>query len=269
MCFLLLFLHIVLQSGIPQCSISSDENPASLEPGTQLTLTVDIAGYYCSVETGFDLTTGAVTEELGTRHNVSVVTDLTITTTFSVDITRLGEVTLDFTCDRSWTVTCNGVQKLLKTPPHCNISSDTDTTALDPGTNLTLTVDIRNYYCSQTAGFQLTTGIITETLLENQTMDNITDTILTQPLSVTADHFGDVTVTFMCDSITRPLVCDGVDKFSVTSSPPDQPPPTTRPPPAEDDTVALAVGLSVGVAVILVIAIVLVVRSRRNKLTLK
>ncbi|XP_046556742.1 uncharacterized protein LOC124265964 [Haliotis rubra] len=206
-------------AGIPQCSISSDEDTDSLEPGTQLTLAVDITGYYCSVETGFDLTTGDVTEELGTRHNVSVVTDITITTNFSVDITRLGDVMLDFTCDRSWTVTCNGVRKLLKTPPHCNISSDTDTTALDPGTNLTLTLDIRNYYCSQTAGFQLTTGIITETLLENHTMDNITDTVLTQFLSVTADHFGDVTVTFMCDSITRPLVCDGVDKLSgVTSS---------------------------------------------------
>ncbi|XP_046343373.1 uncharacterized protein LOC124124271 [Haliotis rufescens] len=159
-------------AGVPQCGISSDEDTDSLEPGAQLTLTVDITGYYCSREAGFDLTTGAVTEELTTKHNVSAVSDVTLNTTFSVDITRFGDVTLDFICDRSWTLTCNGVQKLLKTPPQCNISSDTNTNALEPGTNLTLTADIQNYYCSQQAGFTLTTGVVSNILLENQTMDN-------------------------------------------------------------------------------------------------
>ncbi|XP_048258001.1 mucin-5AC-like isoform X2 [Haliotis rufescens] len=199
---------------IPQCNISSDEDTDSLEPGAQLTLTVNITGYYCSREAGFDLTTGAVTEALTTKHNVSDVSNSTLNTTFNVDITRLGDVSINFICDRSWTLTGNGVQKLLKTPPQCNISSDTDTNALEPGTNLTLTIDIQNYYCSQQAGFYLTTGRINNALLENQTMDNITDAVLAQPLNVTADHFGDVDVIFLCDNITRTLICAGVDKLS-------------------------------------------------------
>ncbi|XP_067678597.1 uncharacterized protein [Haliotis asinina] len=271
-------------AGIPQCNISSDEDTNSLEPGTQLTLTVDIRSYYCSAEAGFDLTTGDVIEELTKRHNVSDETDLTINTTFIVDITRLGDVTMGFTCDRIWSLTCSGVQKLLKSPPYCNISSDTVTTALDPGTNLTLTVDIRSYYCSQQAGFDLTTGIITETLLGNQTMSNVTDVVLTQSLTVTADHFGDVTVTFMCDSVPRHLDCDGVNKLSgatlsttqtstvtvsdvttpglQSSTTPTSPSPVEENPPT-DATLGLAIGLPV-LFILLIILGVIIYRYRRQ-----
>ncbi|XP_048258019.1 uncharacterized protein LOC124127557 [Haliotis rufescens] len=256
---------------VPHCGISSDEDTDSLEPGAQLTLTVDITGYYCSREAGFDLTTGAVTEALTTKHNVSAVSNLTLNTTFSVDITRLGDVSMDFICDRSWTLSCDDVQKLLKSPPQCNISSDMDTNALEPGTNLTLTADIRNYYCSQQAGFTLTTGAVTNILLENQTMDNITDVVLAQPLTVTADHFGDVTVTFMCDSITRPLICAGVERLSDgTTSTSNRPTSTSNRPTATEDTdtptdatLGLAIGLSL-LAVLLIIAVVLIVRYRHR-----
>ncbi|XP_067678559.1 uncharacterized protein [Haliotis asinina] len=265
------------------CSISSDKDTNSLEPGTQLTLTVDTTGYYCSVEAGFDLTTGHVTTELG-RYNVSDVSDLTINTNFSVDIPRFGDVTIDFICDRNWTVRCNGVQRLLKSPPHCNITSDTDTSTLDPGTNITLTVDLRNYYCSQQAGFTLTTGVITETLLGNQTMDNVTDIVLPHSLNVTSDHFGDVTVTFTCDSVPRPLDCDGVDKLSgatpsttetsavtvsnvttpglESSTTPTSPSPVEENPPT-DATLGLAIGLPV-LFILLIILGVIIYRYRRQ-----
>ncbi|XP_048257817.1 uncharacterized protein LOC124126710 [Haliotis rufescens] len=199
---------------IPQCNISSDEDTDSLEPGAQLTLTVDITGYYCSREAGFDLTTGAVTEALTTKHNVSDVSDLTLNTSFKVDITRLGDVSINLMCDGSWPLQCEGVQDLLKSPPQCNISSDMDTNALEPGTNLTLTADIHNYYCSQQAGFTLTTAAITNILLQNQTMDNISYSALISSLIVTADRFGDVSVNFMCGNNTETLTCGGIVKLS-------------------------------------------------------
>ncbi|XP_046553086.1 uncharacterized protein LOC124262625 [Haliotis rubra] len=199
---------------IPQCSISSDEDTDSLEPGTQLTLTVDITGYYCSVETGFDLTTSDVTEELGIRHNVSVVTDLTINTTFSVDITRLGDVTLDFTCDGRRPLTCGGVKRLQKSPPQCTITSDKYTASLEPGTNLTLVVDIKSFYCPQQARVLLTTGTITQTLPQNQTMDDIVDVSLQSYFPVTTDRFGDVGVSLVCGNITTMITCDGVNRLS-------------------------------------------------------
>ncbi|XP_048258014.1 uncharacterized protein LOC124127560 isoform X3 [Haliotis rufescens] len=272
----------LIVAGVPQCGISSDEDTDSLEPGAQLTLTVDITRDYCSREAGFDLTTGAVTEALTTKHNVSGVSNSTLNTTFNVDFTRLGDVSINFMCDRSWTLTCNGVQNLLKTLPQCNISNDRDTNVLEPGTNLTLTVDIHNYYCSRQAGFYLTTGLITNTLLEKQTMGNITDAVLAQPLNVTADHFGDVDVTFLCDNITRPLLCGGVDKLrdvtttSVDTStvPTEKPSTSKRPTPTPsrptatedtdtptDATLGLAIGLSL-LAVLLILAVVLIVRYR-------
>ncbi|XP_067651946.1 uncharacterized protein [Haliotis asinina] len=114
---------------IPRCSISSDVDTDSLEPGTQLTLTVDITGYYCSVETGFDLTTGDVTEPLGMRHNVSDVTDSVYDKTFNTGLRHLGNVTLNFICDTNKTLTCNGVQKLLEKG---NATTATATTAAAP-----------------------------------------------------------------------------------------------------------------------------------------
>ncbi|XP_048236933.1 mucin-5AC-like isoform X2 [Haliotis rufescens] len=203
---------------LPQCSISSDEDTDSLEPGAQLTLTVDITDYYCSVETGFDLTTGAVTEELVAKHNVTGVSTKTVNQTFNVDVTRLGDVMINFQCSRSWTLTCNGVQKMLKSPPLCNISSDTDTNALHLGTYLTLMVDLRNYYCQYHAGFGITTGSISDVLLQNQTTNNITNTALTTSFNVTADHLGDVSVAFMCDGVNKALECGGVGNLTETTS---------------------------------------------------
>ncbi|XP_071094534.1 uncharacterized protein [Haliotis cracherodii] len=197
-------------AGLPQCSIRSDEDTDSLEPGAQLTLTVNITHYYCSVETGFDLTTGAVTDELVAKHNVTGVSTKTVNQTFNVDVTRLGDVMINFQCSRSWTLTCNGVKKMLKSPPLCNISSDTDTKALHLGTNLTLMVDLRNYYCQYHAGFGITTGSISDVLLQNQTTNNITNTALTTSFNVTADHLGDVRVAFMCDGVNKALECGGV-----------------------------------------------------------
>ncbi|XP_048258003.1 uncharacterized protein LOC124124272 isoform X2 [Haliotis rufescens] len=288
---------------VPQCGISSDEDTDSLEPGAQLTLTVDITGYYCSREVGFDLTTGAVTEALTMKHNVSAVSNSTLNTTFNVDITRLGDVSINFMCDRSWPLQCEGIQDLLKSPPQCNISSDMDTNALEPGTNLTLTVDIQNYYCSQQAGFTLTTAAVTNILLQNQTMDNISDSALISSLIVTADRFGDVSVNFMCGNNTETLTCGGIVKLSEAVPTTTTVGPTSRAPSRStasatsteipnsslgntaltgsqatpekpttegsvstgpaDDNTGLAIGLSV-TGVIIIIIVIILVRYRRR-----
>ncbi|XP_067666403.1 uncharacterized protein [Haliotis asinina] len=202
----------------PRCTISGDTDTNALVPGTNLTLSVDINNYYCPRETGFNLTTGHVTEELIGSHKVSDISDLSVNKTFSVDVRRLGDVTLNFVCDRIWKLTCNGVQELFKSPPQCNISGDTDTNALVPGTNLTLSVDIKNIYCWRNTGFVLTTGGVDDVLLQNQTTNNITDTAVTTSFVVRADHLGDVRVIYMCDNTNISLTCGGVYKLTAVSS---------------------------------------------------
>ncbi|XP_071094808.1 uncharacterized protein [Haliotis cracherodii] len=199
---------------LPQCNISSDADPTALQPNTNLILTVDIRGYYCSQEAGFYLTTGNVTEML-MKHNVSDVSDIITSSTFSVTPARLGDVTVSYTCDVStWNLNCDGVRNLSLELPRCNVSVDADPTALQPNTNLTLTVDIRGYYCSQEAGFYLTTGNVTEMLMKHNVSD-VSDVITSSTFSVTPARLGDVTVSYTCDVSTWNLNCDGVRNLSL------------------------------------------------------
>ncbi|XP_048257953.1 mucin-2-like isoform X2 [Haliotis rufescens] len=221
----------------PECNISTDVDTDALELGTNLTVTVYINGYYCSKETGFNLTTGAVMETLSTKHNVSDVKTDVINKTINIDLSRFGDVTVSFACDvMSSDLSCSGVKRLLKSPPQCNISSDTDTDVLEPGTNLTLTVDMRGYYCSQQAGFDLTTGSVTDVLLQNQTTHNITDTVQHHVFNVSSDRLGNVSVMFRCDNTNRSLTCDGVSKLSAAPSPTTAPPSTAAPSPTTAPT---------------------------------
>ncbi|XP_048257977.1 uncharacterized protein YMR317W-like isoform X11 [Haliotis rufescens] len=227
----------VMVSKTPECNISSDVDTDALELGTNLTVTVYINDYYCSQETGFNLTTGAVMETLSTKHNVSDVQPDVINKTINIVLSRFGDVTVSFACDiMSSDLSCSGVKRLLKSPPQCNISSDTDTDVLEPGTNLTLTVDIRGYYCSQQAGFDLTTGSVTDVLLQNQTTHNITDTVQHHFFNVSSDRFGNVSVMFRCDNSNRSITCDGVSKLSAASSPTTAPTSTAAPSPTTSPT---------------------------------
>ncbi|XP_071111364.1 mucin-2-like [Haliotis cracherodii] len=226
---------------IPQCNISGDLDTDALELGTNLTVTVYINGYYCSQETDFNLTTGAVMETLSTKHNVSDVTTDVINKTIDIVLSRFGDVTVSFACDvMSSDLSCSGVKRLLKSPPWCNISSDTDTDVLEPGTNLTLTVEIRGYYCSQQAGFDLTTGTVTDVLLQNQTTHNITDTVQDHFFNVSSDRLGNVSVMFRCDNSNRSLTCDGVSKLSAAPSPTTAPTSTAAPSPTTSPTSSAA-----------------------------
>ncbi|XP_046564492.1 uncharacterized protein LOC124273293 isoform X8 [Haliotis rubra] len=199
----------------PECTVSSDGATDALDLDTTLLLTVNVTDYYCSELTGLSLITGAVLETLKVNHNVSHITSDVINQTVSINLSSLGDVRVRFMCDdTSYNLSCRGVQRLLKSPPQCNISSDTGTNALELGTNLTLTMDLRGYYCSQQAGFDLTTGSVTDVLLQNQTTNNITDTVQHHSFNVTSDRFGDVSVIFRCDSSSKPLTCGGVSKLT-------------------------------------------------------
>ncbi|XP_046557692.1 uncharacterized protein LOC124266898 isoform X2 [Haliotis rubra] len=202
----------------PQCNISSDTDTNALELGTNLTLTLELRGYYCSQQAGFDLTTGSVTDVMLQNQTTNNITDTVQHHSFNVTSDHFGDVSVIFRCDSSnKPLTCGGVSKLTG-PPQCNISSDTDTNALELGTNLTLTLELKGYYCSQQAGFDLTTGSVTDVLLQNQTSNNITDTVQHHSFNVTSDHFGDVSVIFRCDNSNRTLSCGGVSKLTAATT---------------------------------------------------
>ncbi|XP_046337633.2 uncharacterized protein LOC124119232 [Haliotis rufescens] len=248
---------------VPQCTISSDDDTGSLEPGAQLTLTVNSTDYFCSRETGFSITSGGVTQQLMNASNSL------FNLTFNIELHHFGDVTLNFICDTNWTLTCDGVQRLVKSPPKCNISSDADTNALQTGTNITLTVDIRSYHCSHQAEFYITTGGITDVLSQNETTSTFADIVLTSFFNITADRFGDVSVMFSCVNINRTLQCSGVDtitdgttQISHESSTPKSPPSTEDP--ERDITLGIAIGFSLLAVVIFVIITVLVVRYRER-----
>ncbi|XP_071095231.1 uncharacterized protein [Haliotis cracherodii] len=190
--------------------------------------------------------------------------------TFNIELHHFGDVTLNFICDTNWTLTCDGVQRLVKSPPQCNISSDAaDTNALQTGTNITLTVDIRSYHCSHQAEFYITTGGITDVLSQNETTNTFADIVLTSFFNITADRFGDVSVMFSCVNINRTLQCSGVDTITDgttqiphESSTPKSPPSTEDP--ERDITLGIAIGFSLLAVVIFVTITVLVVRYREK-----
>ncbi|XP_046551602.1 uncharacterized protein LOC124261336 [Haliotis rubra] len=102
--------------------------------------------------------------------------------------------------------------------PQCNISSDADLATLQPNTTLTLTVDIRGYYCSRGASVGLTTGNVTEMLIDHNASDT-SDVVTSRTFSVTPVRLGDVTVSFTCDVRRWDLNCDGVDNLVGACSP--------------------------------------------------
>ncbi|XP_048258110.1 uncharacterized protein LOC124120449 isoform X2 [Haliotis rufescens] len=250
---------------LPTCNISSDLDPLSLELGTDLSITVNIKNYSCSDQAGFDLTTGDVTETLLRNDKAALNTNEVLYSTVNVTLTRLGDVRLNFTClDTSWELDCGGVRQLLKSPPSCNISSDVETDDLDLGTEVTLSVDIRNYYCSNQAEFNLTTGSAKEVLLARHGVEDISSAFPNTTFNATDERFGKVLVKFSCDNYNEDLICGGVKELvKNTSSLTDTT--TTAGSPAQDPDVpvALIAGVCAGVLVLVVIVVVVVLNRRK------
>ncbi|XP_046552829.1 uncharacterized protein LOC124262390 [Haliotis rubra] len=201
-------------ANLPTCNISSDLDPHSLEEGTVLSLTVDVSNYFCSRGAGFELTTGDITDTLLQNETVTDYTNATLNSTFNVTLQSLGDVLLSFSClNSSWDLPCTGVKQLLKSPPTCNITSDVETDDLELGTEVTLSVDIRNYYCSEQAGFNLTTGRVEEVLHVGHEVYNVSRAISNMTFNTTTERFGKVLVKFSCDNYHLDLVCDGIKEL--------------------------------------------------------
>ncbi|XP_048254501.1 A-agglutinin anchorage subunit-like isoform X2 [Haliotis rufescens] len=217
-------------AGLPSCNINSSQAPHSLEPNSMLTLDVDIRGYFCSKQAQFDLTSGREVPDVWLRNKtVTDATNTVLDTTFNVTLKRLGNIKLDFTCaNTTYNLACGGVNTLLKSPPQCEISSSRNG-SLMPGTSLTLTVNITNYYCTEEAAFNLTTGSVEEELVGSHHVVDINSTVVMKTFNVTPAHNGNIKVSFSCDDINRELSCTGDDTITIVGVTSTAKPPTSTP----------------------------------------
>ncbi|XP_048242965.1 uncharacterized protein LOC125375944 [Haliotis rufescens] len=104
-------------------------------------------------------------------------------------------------------VTCN--LTVAKTPS-CSITSKEDTDVLAQYQELTLTVDIQNYYCSTALTFSLQTGNVTTLLIEADSVASVTHNTSSVTLNVMDSHLGIVRLIFNCHNSQWNLTCDGV-----------------------------------------------------------
>ncbi|XP_067676985.1 uncharacterized protein [Haliotis asinina] len=97
--------------------------------------------------------------------------------------------------------------------PTCSISSKQDTNSLVQYQELSLTVDVRDYYCSTGHNISLQTGNVTTLLMEADSVPSATDNSSSVTLNVTDSHLGKVGLVFRCDSNQWNIECAGVTKF--------------------------------------------------------
>ncbi|XP_067676951.1 uncharacterized protein [Haliotis asinina] len=98
--------------------------------------------------------------------------------------------------------------------PTCSIVSKQNTNSLVQYQNLSLTVDVRDYYCSTAHNISLQTGNVTTLLMEADSVPSVTDNTSSVTLNVTDSHLGKVGLVFRCDSSQWSIECAGVTKFA-------------------------------------------------------
>ncbi|XP_067676966.1 uncharacterized protein [Haliotis asinina] len=102
---------------------------------------------------------------------------------------------------------------VVKTPT-CSITSKQDTNSLVQYQDLSLTVDVRDYYCSTAHSISLQTGNVTTLLMEADSVPRVTDNTSLVTLNVTDSFLGKVALVFRCDSSQWSIECAGVTKFA-------------------------------------------------------
>ncbi|XP_067676912.1 uncharacterized protein [Haliotis asinina] len=98
--------------------------------------------------------------------------------------------------------------------PTCSITSKQNTNSLVQYQDLSLTVDVRDYYCSTVHNISLLTGNVTTLLTEADSVPSVTDNTSPVTLNVTDSHLGKVALVFRCDSSQWSIECAGVTKFA-------------------------------------------------------
>ncbi|XP_067660480.1 uncharacterized protein [Haliotis asinina] len=96
--------------------------------------------------------------------------------------------------------------------PTCRIMSQQNTSTMRVGQELSLTIILTGYYCSEIAHVQVKTGGITSTLL-NGTVTALTDSTENITLNITTSHIGEVGLVFSCDSYSQMMSCDGIQEL--------------------------------------------------------
>ncbi|XP_067667562.1 uncharacterized protein [Haliotis asinina] len=107
--------------------------------------------------------------------------------------------------------------------PSCRIISPQNTRHLSVGEELSLTVYVRSFYCSELVLIGVKTGNTTSHII-NGTVSNVTDSTENMTFNMTASHFGDVTLEFSCGTKNHHEVCEGIQSLaeSVTTGPTTQ-----------------------------------------------
>ncbi|XP_067676998.1 uncharacterized protein [Haliotis asinina] len=90
--------------------------------------------------------------------------------------------------------------------PTCSITSKQNTNSLVQYQDMSLTMDVRYYYCS--------TGHNISLLTEADSVPSVTDNTSSVTLNVTDSHLGKVGLVFRCDSSQWSIECAGVTKFA-------------------------------------------------------
>ncbi|XP_046340899.2 uncharacterized protein LOC124121866 [Haliotis rufescens] len=111
----------------PSCNITSDQNTSGLSGDDVLVRTV-VTGYYCSQVTHLQLLTGRTARNLMDTTVTDITDDVFVT---SVSVTELifADVKLRFTCGtRTWDVSCDGAEHLLKRASGVETSATTAST---------------------------------------------------------------------------------------------------------------------------------------------
>ncbi|XP_067660751.1 uncharacterized protein [Haliotis asinina] len=108
--------------------------------------------------------------------------------------------------------------------PRCHIRSDQNTDSLALHEELSLTVDIQEYYCSTQYTFTLLVGDDNVQLPLSEPVTTSTSTTANTSVNITASSLGGVRLAFLCHSEQQILSCDGVKflnvapRCSITSS---------------------------------------------------
>ncbi|XP_071094866.1 uncharacterized protein [Haliotis cracherodii] len=129
--------------------------------------------------------------------------------------------------------------------PTCFTTSDADITTLDVGEELSLTVHIKGYYCSELVQLKISTG---RTDHENpgETVTDITDKTVNIPIYKTNSNF-EAELVFTCGGHSSTLPCHATSMRTPTITPSgDQ---SKVPPMQEDDRSACANVLWTGIGI--------------------
>ncbi|XP_048242929.1 uncharacterized protein LOC125375922 [Haliotis rufescens] len=147
--------------------------------------------------------------------------------------------------------------------PSVNITSDVDADSVNLGDRISLTVDIRDYHCSDAYSLTLQIGSVTYTCETgwNATVENLTETV---PINVTQIHFGVVKLVFVCGNHQWNITSGGVNELQQNKTN-VQTTIDTPTPPDDSKLLIVAAGASPAVGVIIIITIVCCCYRRRKQ----